>query len=115
MRVSIIAAFAVAAPLALAHAAGPFDGQYKGGSPAVGRKCPATEAQGTVKDGKLEGKYQFNKYSFGFGGTVAPDGTVTGKWGADALTGRFAGGHFTGTYMSKECGADRPVTLDKTG
>jgi hypothetical protein len=31
------------------------------------------------------------------------------------MTGKFTGGHFEGTYNSKECGTERRITLDKAG
>ena len=112
----LAAALAAAAPLGFAYAAGPFDGTYSGGSPAMGRMgCPATNATVTVTDGKISGKYQISAYTYPISGTVAPDGTVTGKWAAYPLTGKIAGGHFTGSYTSKECGGARPVELNKSG
>jgi hypothetical protein len=117
MRAVIFAAaFALAAPLGLAFAAGPFDGQYAGGSPGMGRGgCPATTATVTVVDGKITGKFQTGSYSFNITGTVGPDGTVTGKWSAYPFTGKIAGGRLEGSYTSKECGAARPVSLNKAG
>ena len=99
-----------------AYAAGPFDGQYTGGSPAMGRMgCPATNATVTVTGDKLSGKYEISKYSYAITGMVAPDGTVTGKWAAYPFTGKIAGGQLTGSYTSKECGGARPVELNKSG
>jgi len=99
-----------------AYGAGPFDGQYAGGSPGMGRMgCPATTATVTITDGKITGNYKVSSYTFPITGKVAPDGTVTGKWSAYPLTGKFAGGHFAGEYTSKECGGGRSITLDKTG
>jgi hypothetical protein len=116
-RIVIAAAFAVALPLGLANAAGPFDGQYTGGSPGSGGRlgCPATIATATIANGKITGKYTERQFTFPITGTVAPDGTVTGKWGGIPITGKLAGGHFASSYTSKECGADRPITLDKSG
>lgn len=116
MKSVIIAAVLIAAPLALANAAGPFDGQYTGGSPAMGRQgCPASTASVSIVNGKIAGKYQTSSYSFPISGTVAADGTVTGKWSVYPLTGKFTGTHFAGSYTSKDCGGQRPITLDKSG
>ena len=110
------AAVAVALPLALANAAGPFDGQYRGGSPAMGRQgCPASTATVTIADGKITGNYKLAAYTSPVSGTVAPDGTVTGKWSVYPLTGKITGGHFEGSYNSQECHGARPISLDKTG
>ena len=115
-RVFISAALAIAVPFGAAQAAGPFDGQYKGGSPAMGRMgCPNTDATVTIADGKLTGKFLEKNFTFNITGTVAPDGTVTGKWAAYPFTGKFSSTHFAGSYNSKECKGDRPITLDKTG
>jgi len=116
-RIVIAAALAVAVPFALANAAGPFDGNYTGGSPGTGGRlgCPATIATVTIADGKITGNYKSESYTFPIRGTVAPDGTVTGKWSVYPLTGKFSGGHFAGEYSSKECGSARSVALDKSG
>lgn len=114
-RIAIAAALAITVPVVVANAAGPFDGQYTGGSPSVGRTCPSSAATVTVANGKMTGEYKMNVYTFHINGTVAPDGTVTGKWSVYPLTGKFTGTHFAGSYDSKECGAQRPITLDKTG
>ena len=116
-RIIITAALAIAMPFAVANAAGPFDGNYAGGSPGTGGRlgCPATQATVAVKDGKISGNYKSNISSFTISGTVAADGTVTGRWSVYPLTGKFTGGHFAGEYSSKECGTGRPVALDKSG
>jgi hypothetical protein len=115
-RIVIIAALAITVPFAVANAAGPFDGTYAGGSPAMGRMgCSATTATVTITDGKISGKYEISKYTYSISGTVAADGTVTGKWAAYPLTGKISGGHFAGSYTSKECNGARPVELNKTG
>lgn len=107
------------AALVPAIAAGPYDGQWSGGSPSVnvgsGKSCPATTAKATVADGKLTGKYEFGINSYSIRGTIAPDGSLTGGfWGGNALTGKFAGDHFSGTYNSGLCGTARPVSLDRS-
>ena len=113
-RILIAVAFAAAIPLSPASAAGPFDGTYSGGSPAMGRMgCPATNATITIADGKISGKYEISKYSYPITGRVATDGTVTGKWAAYPFTGKIAGGQLTGSYTSKECGGARPVEMKK--
>ncbi len=114
-RIVVTVALAAAVPFTLAHAAGPFDGQYSGGSPAIGRTCPNSTAAVTVVNGKMTGEYQMKTYTLHINATVAPDGTVTGKWSVYPLTGKFTGTHFAGSYDSKECGAQRPITLHKSG
>ena len=67
-------------------------------------------------DGKVSGKFSESRYTFSMTGTVAPDDTMTGKWaGSYPVTGKFTGGHFDGTYASKECGSERRISLDKSG
>jgi hypothetical protein len=116
---SVIFAVAMAAaiPLAAANAAGPFDGNYTGGSPAAGGRngCAATIATVSISEGKITGKYTERNYTFNISGTVAPDGSVTGRWSSNPFTGKFSGGHFAGSYSSKECGAQRPIELNKAG
>ena len=115
--VIIAAALAAAAFAGTAYAAGPFDGQYTGGSPGTGGRlgCPATTASVSIADSKITGHYQSVGSTFPVSGTVAPDGTVTGKWSVYPITGKFTGTHFAGTYTSKECGTGRPIALDKAG
>jgi hypothetical protein len=117
MKAVIIAAtFAVTAFAGSAYAAGPFDGQYTGGSPPMGRLgCPASTATVTIADGKITGSYKIAAYTYPITGTIAPDGAVTGKWSVYPFTGKFTGGHFEGSYTSQECHGARPVTLDKAG
>ncbi len=113
-RIVVTTALAIAVPFAVAHAAGPFEGQFKGGSPAMGRMgCPNTDATVTVADGNLTGKFSEKNFTFNIAGTVSPDGTVAGKWAAYPFTGKFSGTHFSGSYNSKECKGERPITLDK--
>jgi hypothetical protein len=112
--VAMLVGFAL--PVAIAAAAGPFDGTYSGGSPAVSRTCPTTNGTVSVVDGKVNGKFAESRYTFSLTGTVAPDGTMTGKWaGSYPVTGKFTAGHFEGTYASKECGTERRISLDKSG
>lgn len=117
MKRTVISAAMIAVPFALAGAAGPFDGQYTGGSPAAGGRngCAATIATVSITDGKITGKYTERNYTFTISGTVAADGTVAGRWSSNPFTGKFSGGHFAGSYSSKECGAQRPIELNKGG
>ena len=114
-RIIVAAALAVALPLGLASAAGPFDGQYTGGSPKTARVggCPQSFATISVIDGKITGECKAAQFAFPITGTVAPDGTTTGKLGQIPFTGKFAGTHFTGSYDSKECKTPREINLDK--
>ncbi len=74
--------------LASALAAGPFDGQWSGGSPAahVGtRTCAPTTATVTVTNGKMKGKYEFGSTTPSIRGNIAPDGSLTGgSWGGSS-------------------------------
>jgi hypothetical protein len=112
---SVIALISLTA-LAAARAAGPFDGQWSGGSPAVHvgtRTCAPTTATVTVANGKMAGKYEVGISSSSIRGNVASDGSVTGHWGGNSFSGKFAGDHFSGTYNSGLCGTERPVSLDR--
>jgi hypothetical protein len=116
LRMFLTVALLGSLPFGPVGAAAPFDGEWSGGSPGVhvgNRPCPPTTATATVADGKLAGKYVVGNNTFKLGGTVAADGTVTGKWGANPMTGKFAGDHFSGSYQSGECGVERPISLDK--
>jgi hypothetical protein len=99
------------------QAAGSFDGEWSGGSPAgnsgSSHVCVPTNATVKVAAGKLSGDYSFGKYTYKISGTIAADGTVKGKWGGNQMTGKFEGDHFSGTYNSGQCGVDRKISLDK--
>jgi hypothetical protein len=115
-RIFLMVALVSLMPFGSAPAAGPFDGAWSGGSPGVhvgNRPCPPTTATVTVADGKMAGKFEVGINSFKLGGTVAADGSVTGKWGGNPMTGKFAGDHFSGSYQSGECRIERPISLDK--
>ena len=116
-NVFFAAAFAAAAILGVAFAAGPFDGQWTGMSPGTGGKsgCGDKAATISITDGNITGQYTQKSYTFPIAGTVAPDGTAAMSFNKNKLTGKFAGTHFTGSYDSPECGAGRPVTLEKKG
>jgi hypothetical protein len=111
------AAFAAALYVGSAVAAGPFDGQWSGVSPGSGGKqgCGEKTATLSIANGAVTGQYTQKASTYPITGTVAPDGTATINWNKNKLTGKFAGTHFAGTYDSPECGAGRPVTLDKKG
>lgn len=108
----------------LADAAGPFDGEWSGGSPGAAgapsargsRPCAPTSATVKVANGKLSGTYTFAGSSFTskITGAVAKDGTVKGKWGTnEILNGKFSGDHFSGRYKSADCGVERNIALEK--
>jgi len=112
---SLIALVSLTA-LAPARAAGPFDGEWSGGSPAthIGtRTCAPTTATVTVTNGKIKGKYEMVGSSASITGNVAADGSATGHWGGNPFSGKFAGGHFAGSYNSGLCGTERPFSLDR--
>lgn len=118
MRRTVLAAvLAVAAlPIGLAAAAGPFDGQYKGGAPAMrGTNCVASQSTVSITDGKVAGTVQVAKFTYQISGTVAADGTVTGKWGAYPFSAKITGAYMAGSFDSKECGGPRPISMDKVG
>ena len=116
-RIALVTALAVVAlQFGLAGATGPFDGQYKGGAPAMGRMgCPASQVTLSITDGKVAGTILSDKYTFPISGTVAADGTVTGKWGVYPFTAKITGAHIAGSFVSKECNGARPISMDKTG
>ena len=103
--------------MSAAAAAGPFDGEWSGGSPAghsgSSHVCVPTNATAKVVNGKLSGDYSFGKYTYKISGSIAADGTVKGRWGGNAMTGKFEGDHFSGTYNSGQCGVARKIFLDK--
>jgi hypothetical protein len=122
MRRSILIAAVLAAVqfAAAAHAGGPFDGLWEGGSPKSGagkdaNSCGAATATVNIVDGTIMGNYTDRDTMFRINGKVAADGSATGNWAGNSFSGRFAGKHFEGVIKSNECGAGRKLILDKTG
>jgi hypothetical protein len=106
MNVACLAAL----PLGIAHAAGPFDGQWKGswsGISTIGpQPYPCQQYSGnvdmTITDGRVTGA------TTGFvhdtiEGMVAENGKFTGKMGPYAMSGSFSAKRFSARFTTAKC------------
>jgi hypothetical protein len=96
-RIIVASTVAFLAQIAIAAAAGPFDGNWSGevvGGPSKG--CTGT-VSGTVTNNVLKGTVTVGKFNPApIGGTIAPDGSYTSP--AGRVTGKFEGNSFTGSF-----------------
>lgn len=97
MRRTLVASTVVfVAHIAIAAAAGSFDGNWSGevvGGPSKG--CTGT-VMGTVTNNVLKGTLTVGRFNpTPIGGTIAPDGTFTSP--AGRVTGKFEGNSYTGS------------------
>lgn len=105
-RILILASIAVLY-VAPAFAAGPYDGSWTGeadalvtgGSRGGGAACTGV-VTATIKDNKVQGQIQYGHVTSGFGGTISPDGSFTGRAGPNPTTGKFSGNSYAGTYTA---------------
>lgn len=103
----ILAGIAALAYSAAAFAAGPYDGNWTGeadapvtgGSRGGGAACTGVVTV-TIKDNKVQGQIQYGHITAGFGGTISPDGSFTGRAGPNPTTGKFSGSSYSGTYTA---------------
>jgi hypothetical protein len=108
---------ALAAPLGVAVAAGPYDGKWSGTAVASagGPACSAT-LNVEIKDNSLKGTELFaGRSSIPLGGRVAADGSYVSSGGG--FTGKFSGNSFTGTFReaaNADCRGWR-VTMERAG
>ena len=102
---------------AVAQAAGPFDGNWKGTGGADGVGCHDQDFTMTVTNGSVTGVLarQRTSNTYPIEGTVGADGgfagAIVGQSGKLPLRGRFTGNGFTGGYKYKDC--DYHITLQK--
>ena len=103
----VLTSVAAIAQVALALAAGPYDGQWNARFSYNVAKCPGGNFSATVADSKLTGVYKGMYGTYPVSGTIAPDGSFSGFFGRGALTGKFSSDRFSGSFPPPEavCGA----------
>jgi hypothetical protein len=116
----LMAVSLVALSLAVsALAAGPFDGQWKGGSPAMTKlindKCiHSLDITITIADGAVSGVAHGGYGDHPISGKVGPDGSFRGELSGGLFTGTFSNGGFTGSFHTGAQGcAERSVNLQR--
>ena len=114
IKLCVTTTAALVLSMALAAAAGPFEGSWSGEVSGVARAggtmsgACAGSVTATVTDNRVQGQMQIGRSTFGWGGGIGADGAFTGRAGTQAMTGKFAGGSFQGSYESPgNCGTYR--------
>lgn len=110
MRRLLVAIALTGLSVGIAHAAGPFDGRWKGGwsgtssTGVEGRGCQSYsgDINMTVANGQVSGETtgQFNGT---ITGTVTNDGKFQGKIGPYDMTGTFSRKGFSGRIAASKC------------
>jgi hypothetical protein len=108
VRSASLAAALVALPMATAHAAGQYDGNWFVDAPSAQNAGTTERSSGcepvripfTVTDNKINGSLERSTYGTGrveagkgspITGTVAPDGTINAQWQNYKATGKLSG------------------------
>jgi hypothetical protein len=92
----------------IAHAAGPFDGEWKGATARIMHKCDSWDLAATIVDGKVNMTITSHTNKDSVSGRVEPDGTFSGgHW-----EGKFTADRAIGITHSQMCG-DVSFTLSK--
>jgi len=117
-RIVILSLVALAAPLGVAMAAGPYDGKWSGDAIAGsgGRGGCTARLNVEIKDNVMKGSEVLGgRSTIALGGRVAADGSFVSSGGG--FTGKFSGNSFTGTFKettSSDCRGWR-VTMERAG
>jgi hypothetical protein len=82
----------------IAHAAGPFDGEWKGATARIMHKCDSWDLAATIVDGKVNMTITSHTNKDSVSGRVEPDGTFSGGHGGPGGAGCPGGS--TGTTGS---------------
>lgn len=110
MRPLSIAVALAVLQIGSAHAATPFDGQWKGswsgvsnlGTGNYGCQTYIGNVDMTIADGKVSGSTT-GQYQGTITGAVAEDGKFIGKIGSFELSGSFSGKRFRGRFTTDKC------------
>jgi hypothetical protein len=95
------------------HAAGPYDGEWRGSAMVVKNgRCRSANVTLTVRGNEALGQAKFDLDARNIAGTVRPDGTFGGTIGFLHLMGKFTEDKFEGTFQSVDCAW--MVTLRRT-
>jgi hypothetical protein len=86
-----------------AHAAGPYDGEWKGTATSTGDRCKRAAVNFTVDGRVVLGQAKFDSDTSNISGTVTEGGTMGGTIGFQFLHGQFSGDEFEGTFKSADC------------
>lgn len=110
MRRLLIAVALTGLSFGLAHAAGPFDGRWKGGW--SGTSSTGMESRGcqsyagnidmTVANGQVTGETT-GQFNGSISGTVTNEGKFKGKVGPYDMTGTFSRRGFSGRIVAAKC------------
>ena len=119
MKVSVAAAVVIAAAVSLGPRAqaGTFDGTWQAIGEAQSLQCPGINAHFTVMGDGFGSTIGIAKFTYGFHGKIAPDGSFDTKspGGTAHISGKFSGNDLTLQFEDNRCPAARSLTGKKIG
>jgi hypothetical protein len=87
-----------------AHAAGPYDGEWKGTATSSGARCKRGAVVNFTVEGQIVmGQVKFDSDASSINGAVNEAGAVGATIGFDFLKGQFNGDDFEGTFKFGDC------------
>jgi hypothetical protein len=97
--------------------AGNFDGTWQAIGAAQTMQCPGVNAHFTVKGDGFGSTVGVAKYTYGFRGKIAADGSFDTKspGGTAHISGKFSGGDVTVQFEDNRCPSARSLTGKKIG
>jgi hypothetical protein len=112
--VAIAAAAILLAPRAQAET---FDGTWQAVGEAQSMQCPGVNAHFTVRGDGFGSTVGVAKFTYGFRGKIAPDGSfdVKSPGGTAHISGKFSGNDVTVQFEDNRCPSARPLTGKKIG
>jgi hypothetical protein len=113
----LIVAIAAAISLVPQAQAETFDGTWQAVGEAQSLQCPGVNAHFTVKGDGFGSTVGVAKYTYGFRGKIAPDGSFDTKspGGTAHISGKFSGTDVTVQFEDNRCPSGRSLNGKKTG
>jgi hypothetical protein len=98
-----------------AHAAGPYDGEWKGTATSTSERCKRAVVNLMVEGKVVLGQVQFSNDSSNISGTVDESGAVGATIGFQPLKGQFTGNEFEATFKILDCQWEALLTRTNAG
>jgi hypothetical protein len=94
-----------------------FDGTWQATSPAQSMQCPGVNARLTVRGNGVGGTVGVAKFTYGFRGPLASDGSfdIKSPGGTAHIAGKFSGDDLSFDFNNDQCPVPRHLEGKKTG
>jgi len=119
MKLGALCIVAIAAAISLVPQAkaGTFDGTWQAIGESQSLQCPGVNAHFTVKGDGFGSTVGVAKFTYGFRGKIAPDGSFDTKspGGTARISGKFSGDDVTIQFQDNRCPSARSLTGRKIG